>query len=232
MQCPEDVATARLRAWGVADEDNLCSDLDNLCSDLEDDEGDTASNAVEVVVRDRRNAYSNALKLKVLEDINAGVSVTKAARLHGIKSRTAVHAWRGREAIIREACNNKKRSKCSVGGQGRKNLFPHCDELIQWIKEMRRDDFPLKTSHVLVFVKEEYSEFTSAYLAKNKEESLGRMMRRIVYQRGFSFRRPTKSVLSTLDLEAEQRKFASEVGSKISATYARSCIFNADETAV
>ncbi|KAE8955759.1 hypothetical protein PR002_g31687, partial [Phytophthora rubi] len=60
------------------------------------------------------------------------------------------------------------------------------------------------------FVKEEYSEFTSAYLAKNKEESLGRMMRRIVYQRGFSFRRPTKSVLSTLDLEAEQRKFASE----------------------
>ncbi|KAE8882749.1 hypothetical protein PF003_g33244 [Phytophthora fragariae] len=32
---------------------------------------------------------------------------------------------------------------------------------------MRRDDFPLKTSHVLVFVKEEYSEFTSAYLAKN-----------------------------------------------------------------
>ncbi|KAE9344696.1 hypothetical protein PF008_g9102, partial [Phytophthora fragariae] len=103
MQCPEDVATARLRAWGVADEDNLCSDLDNLCSDLEDDEGDTASNAVEVVVRDRRNAYSNALKLKVLEDINAGVSVTKAARLHGINSRTAVHAWRGREAIIREA---------------------------------------------------------------------------------------------------------------------------------
>ncbi|KAL4177738.1 hypothetical protein KRP22_002668 [Phytophthora ramorum] len=44
------------------------------------------------------------------------------------------------------------------------------------------------------------------------------MMRRIVYQRAFSFRRPTKSVLSTLDLEEEQRKFASEVGSKVSAT--------------
>ncbi|KAH7484892.1 uncharacterized protein KRP23_3946 [Phytophthora ramorum] len=213
MQCPEDAATAHLRAWGVADDDNLCSNL-------EDDEGDTASTAAEVVVRDRRNAYSNALKLKALEDINTGVSVTEAARLHGIKSRTAVHAWRGREAIIREACNNKKRSKSSVGGQGRKSLFPHCDELVQWIKEMRRDDFPLKTSHVLVFVKEEYSEFTSVYLAKNKEESLGRMMRRIVYQCGFSFRRPTKAVLSTLDLEAEQRKRASEVGSKVSATYA------------
>jgi len=57
-------------------------------------------------------------------------------------------------------------------------------------------------------------------------------MRRIVFQRGFSFQRPTKSVLSTQYLEEEQRKFASEVGSKVSTTYARSCIFNADETAV
>ncbi|KAG2951684.1 hypothetical protein PC117_g3414 [Phytophthora cactorum] len=68
---------------------------------------------------------------------------------------------------------------------------------------MRRDDFPLKTSHVLQFVREEYPEFTKDYLAKNKEESLG-----------------------------PQRKFASEVGTKVSATYARACIFNADETAV
>uniref|UniRef100_H3H0V4 DDE-1 domain-containing protein n=1 Tax=Phytophthora ramorum TaxID=164328 RepID=H3H0V4_PHYRM len=28
MLCPEDAATARLRAWGVADEDNLCSNLE------------------------------------------------------------------------------------------------------------------------------------------------------------------------------------------------------------
>ncbi|KAG6941522.1 hypothetical protein JG688_00018626 [Phytophthora aleatoria] len=69
---------------------------------------------------------------------------------------------------------------------------------------MRRDDFPLKTSHVLIFVKEEYSDFATAYLAKNKEENL----------------------------EAEQRKFASEVGAKVKATYERACIFNAGETAV
>ncbi|KAG6966387.1 hypothetical protein JG688_00006806 [Phytophthora aleatoria] len=87
-------------------------------------------------------------------------------------------------------------------------------------------------SHVLVFVKEEYSNFATAYLAKNKEESLGRMMRRIVHQRGFSCRRPSKSILSTQDLEAEQRKFASEVGAKVKATYERACIFNADETAI
>ncbi|POM64075.1 Hypothetical protein PHPALM_20448 [Phytophthora palmivora] len=97
---------------------------------------------------------------------------------------------------------------------------------------MRRDDFPLKTLHVVVFIKEEYEDFAEAYLAKNKEESLGRMIRRFIYQHGFSFRRPTKSVLSTQDLEAEQLKFASEVGAKVNTTYKRDCLFNADETAV
>ncbi|POM80348.1 Hypothetical protein PHPALM_1824 [Phytophthora palmivora] len=81
---------------------------------------------------------------------------------------------------------------------------------------MRRDDFPLKTSHVVVFIKEEYEDLAEAYLAKNKEESLGPMIRRFIYQHGFSFRRPTKSVLSTQDLEAEQLKFANEVGAKYS----------------
>lgn len=89
----------------------------------------------------------------------------------------------------------------------------------------------MKTSHVLEFVKEEYSEFTTAYLTKNKEQSLGRLMRRTVHQRGFSFRRPTKSVLSTQDLEAEQRKFASGVAANMKSTYERACILNADETA-
>ncbi|EEY62262.1 uncharacterized protein PITG_14187 [Phytophthora infestans T30-4] len=97
---------------------------------------------------------------------------------------------------------------------------------------MGRDDFPLKTSHVLLFVKEEYPDFLNDSLARNKEESLGRLIRWLIYQQGFSFRRPTKSILSTVDLEAEQRAFASQVGTKVNATYARSCIFNADETAV
>ncbi|KAL4170179.1 hypothetical protein KRP22_011083 [Phytophthora ramorum] len=83
---------------------------------------------------------------------------------------------------------------------------------------MRRDDFPLKTSHVLVFLKEGYADFTTDYLAKNKEESLDRMIRRIIHQRGVSFRRPTKSILSTQDLE-KQRKFTSGVDAKVKATY-------------
>ncbi|KAG2825381.1 hypothetical protein PC113_g21917 [Phytophthora cactorum] len=181
MKCVEDGAIAPLRVWRVGKDGTQDSDS-------EDEEDVIVGDAVDVTVRDRRNTYPNGLKVEVLDDINAGLNITTAARLHAIKSRTAVY--------------------------------------------MRRDDFPLKTSHVLVFVKEEFSDFATAYLAKNKEESLGRMMRWITHQRGFSFRYPSKSILSTQDLEAEQRKFASEVGAKVKATYERACIFNAGETAV
>ncbi|KAG3074520.1 hypothetical protein PI125_g21959 [Phytophthora idaei] len=211
MECVGDGVIARLRVWRVGNDGTQDSDS-------EDEEDVIVGDEVDMTVRDRRNTYHNGLKVEVLDDINAGLSITKAARLHVIKSRVAVYVWLKQEAAIRDACNNKRRSKCSVGGQGRLNSFSHCDELVQWIKQMRRDDFPLKTSHVLVFVKEEYSDFATAYLAKNKEESLCRMMRRIVHQRGFSLRRPSKSILSTQDLEAEQRKFTSEVGAKVKAT--------------
>ncbi|POM67174.1 LOW QUALITY PROTEIN: hypothetical protein PHPALM_16865 [Phytophthora palmivora] len=86
---------------------------------------------------------------------------------------------------------------------------------------MRRDDYPLKTLHVVVLIKEEYGDFAEAYLAKNKEERLGRMTRRFIYQHGFSFRGPQK---------AEQLKFANETGAK--EKHHRDCLFNAEETAV
>ncbi|KAF4040137.1 hypothetical protein GN244_ATG07693 [Phytophthora infestans] len=189
MEGVEEAALARFRAWCVGNDisPNFVSEVG---VEVAEDE------VVEAVARDQRNAHKR-FNVKVLDDINAGVTVTEAARLHGIKSRTAVHGWIHLEAAIRDACNRKRRSKCSVNGQGRVNSFPYCDELIQW----------------------------------NKEESLGRLIRRLIYQQGFSLRRLTKSILSTVDLEAEQRAFAIQVGTKVNATYARSCIFNFDETA-
>ncbi|KAG3067062.1 hypothetical protein PI125_g23733 [Phytophthora idaei] len=57
-----------------------------------EDEGDViVGDAVDVTVRDRRNTYPNGLKVEVLDDINAGLSITTAARLHAIKRRTAVY---------------------------------------------------------------------------------------------------------------------------------------------
>ncbi|KAG6966393.1 hypothetical protein JG688_00006805 [Phytophthora aleatoria] len=127
MECVGDGAIARLRVWREGNDGTQDSDSE---------EDVIVGGAVDVTVRDRRNTYPNGLKVEVLDDINAGLSITKAARLHAIKSRTAVYVWLNQEAAIRDAFNNKRKAKCSVGGQGRLNSFPHCVELVQWIKQM------------------------------------------------------------------------------------------------
>ncbi|KAG2796724.1 hypothetical protein PC111_g21603 [Phytophthora cactorum] len=84
MKCVEDGAIAPLRVWRVGKDGTQDSDS-------EDEEDVIVGDAVDVTVRDRRNTYPNGLKVEVLDDINAGLNITTAARLHAIKSRTAVY---------------------------------------------------------------------------------------------------------------------------------------------
>ncbi|KAG6976350.1 hypothetical protein JG688_00001422 [Phytophthora aleatoria] len=113
MECVGDGAIARVRVWWVGNDGTQDSDS-------EDEEDVIVGDAVDVTVRDRRNIYPNGLKVEVLYDINAGLSITKAARLPAIKSRTAVYVWLKQEAAIRDACNSKTiqqdgASCCSAG---------------------------------------------------------------------------------------------------------------------
>jgi hypothetical protein len=98
-------------------------------------------------------------------------------------------------------------------------MFEHEDEIVQWIKDMRREDFPLKTVHVVRLFKEDYSEWTTRYLLKKKEDSLHRLVRRIIARHGFSFRQPTRTILSVDDLLAEQAAFKDTVASGVNRTY-------------
>ncbi|KAG6946264.1 hypothetical protein JG688_00016143 [Phytophthora aleatoria] len=97
---------------------------------------------------------------------------------------------------------------------------------------MRRYDFLLKMSHVVAFVKEEYELWVLKYLEASKVANLYRLLQRFVHRHGYSFRRPTRTVLSTEELRLEQEKFARDTGAALAKTYCRECIFNADETAV
>ncbi|KAG2772106.1 hypothetical protein PC116_g19982 [Phytophthora cactorum] len=97
---------------------------------------------------------------------------------------------------------------------------------------MRRDDFPLKTAHIVTFIKEDSSEWATNYLADWKEESLRRQIRRLIPRHGFSFRRSSRTVLSTVELEQEQAGDARTTGAAIRAAYSCDCTFNTDETVV
>ncbi|KAF4145862.1 DDE superfamily endonuclease [Phytophthora infestans] len=70
------------------------------------------------------------------------------------------------------------------------------------------------------------------YLLTRQEDSLRRAIRRVALSRGFSFRRATKTIISTQELLAEQQRFSAEVGAEIKKAYQREYVFNADETAV
>ncbi|RLN44468.1 hypothetical protein BBJ28_00018725, partial [Nothophytophthora sp. Chile5] len=134
--------------------------------------------------------------------------------------------------MLRAACAGNQGSKVSLGGQGRPAKFNHEDDFRQWIKDMRRQDFPLKTAHVVEFLKEEFEEWTSVYLRVSLDVSLHRLVRRIVRRNGFSFRKPSQSLLSADELIQEHVAYTSTVGVAVMATYTRGCIFNTDETGV
>ena len=222
-------------SWGIGDD---CSDpIERFDGEwgnapTPSDEESSVIEGTARTISGRRNVYKNKLKADVIAAIRGGEAVASVAVRFRIKSRTAIYRWLDNEARISAACANHMSSKTTLGGQGRPCGLPFVDELVQWVKQMRRDDFPLKTAHVIAFVCEEYPSWANAYLDSSQEESLSRRLRRALRSRGFSFRRPTKTILSSADLVREQRQFADTVGSQISKTYARDCIFNADETGV
>ncbi|KAJ0393192.1 hypothetical protein ATCC90586_012091 [Pythium insidiosum] len=106
---------------------------------------------------------------------------------------------------LRAAVTSRRGSFSSLGGQGRQPLFKHEDALRQWIKDLRRDDFPVKSSHVVQFLIEEYSAWATAYLA---------------------------GLLSLEELLQEQIQFTATIAASVSRTYPQGSIYNADETAV
>ncbi|KAG6948672.1 hypothetical protein JG687_00015334 [Phytophthora cactorum] len=110
-------------------------------------------------------------------------------------------------------------SKFCLGGQGQPCVFPHTEVLVQWIKAMPRDDFLLKMSHVVAFVKEEYEVWILKYLEASKEASLYRLLQLFVRRHGYSF---------GARLRLEQEKFARDTGDAVTKIYCRQCIFNAD----
>ncbi|KAF4149171.1 DDE superfamily endonuclease [Phytophthora infestans] len=221
----------RMLQWGIRDGAGAAGDEDDA-AESDSSGGGEVIYQLNLPSKGRRSTYSNELKLRVVEKVKAGGKVAAVAASNDVHTRTAVYEWIKNEDRLREACANKKSSKTTLGGQGRHCVFPYADELIQWIKAMRRDDFALKTNHCVAFVKEEYSSWASDYLLTRQEDSLRRAIRRVALSRGFSFRRATKTIISTQELLAEQQRFSAEVGAEIKKAYQRECVFNADETAV
>lgn len=234
MEEEEEDATLRQLRWGLRDDLNLgSSEGESAASGSEtDSSSDGEDLGAARVAKGRRRTYTNRFKLETIEAVKAGGKPVAVARSRGIKCHSSVTAWIDNESKIRAACLNRKGSKVSLGGQGRVAKFKNEDELRQWIKDLRREDFPLKTSHVAQFLKEEYSAWTMAYLALSQESSLFRLIRRMIRRQGFAFRQPSRSILSIEELMQEQIEFTESTATGVAGTYPLGSIYNTDETGV
>jgi transposase len=226
----EDDLMLRLLRWRCSEdtpvEESDASSTDNADSD--DDE----NGMQRLAANGRRRVYTNAFKLRLVEAVKNGASVTILANTYKVRCPSSIHAWVKLKPKLREACSGNRGSKVSLGGQGRPPMFENEDDVRQWIKDMRREDFLLKTTHVIEYLKEEFEDWSSGYLRAKNEASLHRLVRRMVRRNGYSFRKPSQSLLSAAELLQEHVAFTSTVGVAAMATYARGCILNADETGV
>ncbi|KAG3110612.1 hypothetical protein PI125_g9864 [Phytophthora idaei] len=141
MDESDEAAFIRLRLWGIvpdgADEEGLIvsGQLEDEETKAEEDADEMASGeAVQLSPHGRRRTYTNAVKARVLAEIERGVSVAEAAKNNGLKSRTAVYEWKKLKTEILDACDSKKRFKVCLGGHGRPCAFINVDQLIQWVK--------------------------------------------------------------------------------------------------
>ncbi|KAG2930068.1 hypothetical protein PC114_g2599 [Phytophthora cactorum] len=141
MDESDEAAFVRLRLWGIvpdgADEGGLITSgqLEDEETKAEEDAGELASGEAEQLnPHGRRRTHTNAVKARVLAEIERGVSVAEAAKNNGLKSRTAVYGWKKLKTETPDACASKKRSKVCLGGQGRPCAFINVDQLIQWVK--------------------------------------------------------------------------------------------------
>lgn len=88
------------------------------------------------------------------------------------------------------------------------------DSLINWYsgKKMGRDAFSLKTTHIVTFIEEALFEWATNYLTGRKDECLRRLVRRLIHRYGFPFRRWSRTVLPTVELEQVQQQYATTSG--------------------
>lgn len=102
-----------------------------------------------------RSQYTNAFKLKVAKEASAAANISEVACRYKITTRSSIHAWM---KLLQYAYNGNQKKKVCVGGQGCPPVFLYAHEVVQWMQDMTRDDYPLKASNVILYIKEEYRD--------------------------------------------------------------------------
>ncbi|ETP24598.1 hypothetical protein F441_02437 [Phytophthora nicotianae CJ01A1] len=179
----------------------------------------------------RRKHYSFKQKREILR-ATEGMSEREVARTQGVQRWTLCDWRKQKEAIFAFEGSEKTLSRA----RGRPESVPFGIELITYMKDTRRDRFPLTARSMAVFVRESYPDWLVTHVEGKKDastayESLLRLLRRFAYRQGFVQRTPSGLKEKVEDLEKVQIEVADKFKQNF-GSYAAGTIYNTDETGI
>ncbi|KAH9106203.1 hypothetical protein AeMF1_018119 [Aphanomyces euteiches] len=148
--------------------------------------------------------------------------------------RTTFLGWSKERQLYMSHQGSGKRM--SLDGQGCHEVIPFGQELVTFMKDIRREEHILTTAHMVTWMKTHHPFWIDAYLANKKNDergysSLMHLYQRFAHRHGFSQRVACLSRLKQEKLEEIQADFSQQFWEKYDG-YNLSEILNVDETSV
>ncbi|RHY17809.1 hypothetical protein DYB36_013148, partial [Aphanomyces astaci] len=155
------------------------------------------------------------------------------SRAHGIDWRTWRRWLKDKDKILK---SKLKATKATLGGQGRKPIFPFGAELLEFMNNVRNEEHYLTHTHMVTFIKTHHMAWLEAYLVNKKSDDTGyfsllRLCQRFSARQRFSQQVPVETKMPQADMTQTRDEFAASFWSKFRMTDT-SDIINVDETSV
>ncbi|RHY70751.1 hypothetical protein DYB34_010411 [Aphanomyces astaci] len=182
----------------------------------------------------QQRRYTNAERKALLKKFHASVlNDNQFSQQHAIPPGTW-KGWRAKEAKI--LTSRRHGRLATLGGQGRKSLFPFKDDLLGYMRDRRTKEKYLRVFHLILWIKRNHRPWLLQYIESKKTfasgyESLGHLLRRFCRRHRFSHRVPCHNKVRQVVLDDVWAGYAVNFWTKYEA-YDKSIIYNADETGV
>ncbi|RHY02308.1 hypothetical protein DYB36_008532 [Aphanomyces astaci] len=160
--------------------------------------------------------WNNGERRHLLAGFDPATTSSKGySRAHGIDWRTWRRWLKDKDKIFK---SKRKATKATLGGQGRKPMFPFGAELLEFMNNVRDEEHYLTHTHMVTFIKTHHMVWLEAYLVNKKSDDTGYFM-------------PVETKMPQVDMTQIRDEFAASFWSKFRMT--DTCdIINVDETSV
>ncbi|KAF0725743.1 hypothetical protein Ae201684P_009020 [Aphanomyces euteiches] len=186
------------------------------------------------------DAHPNVSKPRPRPNIAQKLEVVELAKQHGLGSavaicgysRSAVYLWLSQESKLMDFIGSKTRRR-NTGNGGAKPNIPDPHELAIFVRDLRREELPVTSGHMIKFLRINHKEWLEEYMSSRKSgyQSLLRLLQRFADRCDFSRQRVCKQKHTQADLAETRVAF----GRQFHGQYGHmdlDCIYNADETGI